>query len=79
MSVSCASQGTKHVSTGAEDSTIRRLVPGVATSFSKRAKTQKRRNARYRVAMTRMLFSIWTDSIWGGSLNLSQFLGESNS
>jgi hypothetical protein len=73
MNDSRASQGTRRVSTGTEDSTIRRLVPGVAAGFSKRAKTQKRGNARYRVAMTRVLFSIRTDSIWGGSWNLSRF------
>jgi len=79
MNDSRASQGTRRVSTGREDSTIRRLVLGVATGFSKRAKTRNQRNARYRVAMMRVLFSIRTDSIWGGSWNLSRFWGESNS
>ena len=64
---------------GTEDSTIRRLVPGVATGFLKGAETQRQRNGRYRVVMTRVLFSIRLDSIWGGSWNLSRFWGESNS
>jgi len=74
-----ASQVTRHVSTGTEDSTIRRLVPGVATGFSNRAKTKNQRSARYRVAMTRVLFSIRMDSIWGENWNLSRFWDESNS
>ena len=64
---------------GTEDSTIRRLVPGVTTGFLKGAETRRQRSAHYLVAMTRVLFSIRTDSIWDGSWNLSRFWGESNS
>jgi hypothetical protein len=70
---------TNDASKRAEDSTIRGLVPEPATGISKQVETKKQKSVRYRVAMTRVLFSIRTDSIWGGSWNLSRFWGESNS
>jgi hypothetical protein len=79
QNVPLSSRLTFDTSKRAEDSTILRLVPGVATGFSTRAKTKKQMGARYRVAMTRVLFSTRMDSIWGGNCNLARFWGESNS